>query len=132
MKPISRLRTRARSDALRVATGRLERVRALGGGVEQPENREEGGLAAPRRPGNRDILPPRNRHVDVRERMGFDLVGREDLGDAVELNDGGDCLQRAPPSSDESGRTHPTPTCRTRSPDRQWRDPTAPPPCSRN
>ena len=88
MKPISRLRMRARSesfsDSCRLP---VEPVSALARRVQQPEQREQRRLAATRRPGDRHVLPVRDLEVHARERVRLDLVGEKDLRDAVELDD---------------------------------------------
>ena len=59
MNPISRLRTRARSEAAQLGDRpAVQLVRAVGGGVEQAENREQRRLAAARRPADRRRIRP--------------------------------------------------------------------------
>src|SRR5207249_1136060 len=64
----------------------LEQVGAFGGRVEQPQQRQQCRLAAPRRPGDRDVLALLDLEMDIRERVGLHLVGVEDLLDALKLN----------------------------------------------
>ncbi len=64
----------------------VEDVLAVGRRVEQAENRQERGLAAAGRAGDGDVLAGLDFEVDPGERVGFDLVGEEDLRDAVEVN----------------------------------------------
>ena len=64
----------------------VEHVVAVGRRVEQAENRQQRGLAAARRPGDGDVLAALDLEVDPGERVGLDLVGEEDLRDAVEVN----------------------------------------------
>ena len=85
MKPISRLRMRARCAGSRSCTGRaVEAVAAAGRRVEQPQDREQRGLAAARGPGDRDVLALLDLEVDAGEGVGLDLVGVEDLAQALE------------------------------------------------
>ena len=80
---------RARSAWPRFARRRLvEVVPALGGRVEQAEDREQRGLAAAGRAGNGHILALADLQMNAREGVGFDLVGVEDLGDAFEFDEG--------------------------------------------
>ena len=89
MKPISRLRMRARSARDRFATGlAVEPVAALGRRVEQAQDRQQRGFAAARRPGDGDVLALADLEVDAGEGVGLDFVGVEDLGDAFELDEG--------------------------------------------
>ncbi len=64
----------------------VEEVGALGWAIEQAENREEGGLAASRRSGHGDVFALVDVQVDAGEGVGFDFVGQEDLGNAVEFD----------------------------------------------
>src|SRR5205823_13668724 len=64
----------------------LEQVGAFGGRVEQPQQRQQRRLAAPRRPGDRDVLALLDLEMDIRERVGLHFVGVEDLFYALELN----------------------------------------------
>ena len=87
MNPISRLRTRARSESGRSATDlAVQDVLALGRRVEQPEDRQQRRLAAARRPGDRDVLAALDLEVDPGERVRLDFVGEEHLRDAVEVD----------------------------------------------
>ncbi len=61
----------------------VERVAALGRRVEQPENREQRRLAAARRPGDGEVLAAPDLEVNVRQRVGLDLVGVEHLARAI-------------------------------------------------
>src|SRR5262249_21636127 len=63
----------------------IEEVGPGGGGVEQPEDRQERGL--PRAGGADDChpFPLVHRHVHVGEGVGLDLVGEEHLGDALQV-----------------------------------------------
>src|SRR6266513_347061 len=64
----------------------LEQVAPVARRIEQTENREERRLAASRRAVDRDVLALTDLEVHVRQRVGLDLVGEEDLSDAVELH----------------------------------------------
>ena len=56
--------------------------------IEEPEDREQGRLPAARRPGDGDVLALVDGEVDVGERVGLQLVGVEDLLDAIEPDEG--------------------------------------------
>ena len=95
MKPTSRLRMRARaawpSGGDRLA---VQRVAAVRGRVEQAENREQRGLAAAGRAGDRDVLALPNLEMDARERVGLDFVGVEHLGDGFQFDERTVCIHR--------------------------------------
>src|ERR1051325_163865 len=65
----------------------VEQVAAVGGRVEQAEDREQRRLAASRRPGDGDVFALLDAEMHVRQRVRFDFVGIEDLFDALELNE---------------------------------------------
>ena len=89
MKPISRLRMRARSGKREVRDfTALERVAAVRRSVEQPKDREQGGLSTTGRAGDGDVFAGANVEVNARERMRFNFIREEDFGDAVEVNQG--------------------------------------------
>ncbi len=67
----------------------VEDVGAVGRGVEEAEDGKEGGLAATGRAGDGDILALADVHVDAGQGVRLDLVGEEDLGHAVEFDQGG-------------------------------------------
>src|SRR4030095_11278687 len=95
MKPISRLRMRARSESERFATGVPFRMYSPSVGessrpriessvdLEQADDQEQRRLAAPRRPRHRDVLALLDVEVDAGERVRLDLVRVEDLPHAV-------------------------------------------------
>ena len=88
MNPISRLRTRARSDAASVGDRPVvQQVLAFGRRIEQTENRQQRRLPAARRPGDRDVLALADFHVNAREGVRLDLVGVEHLGHTIELQE---------------------------------------------
>lgn len=66
----------------------VEGVGAAGRGVEQTEDGEEGGFATAGRSGDGDVLAFGQGEVDPGQSVGFDLISEEDLGDAVELDQG--------------------------------------------
>src|SRR2546429_1067363 len=72
----------------------LEQVGAFGGRVEQPQQRQQRRLAAPRRPGDRDVLALLDLEMNIRERVGLHFVGVEDLLYALELNECGAVASR--------------------------------------
>ena len=87
MKPISRLRMRARSGKREVRNfTALERVAAADRRIEQPKDREQRGLATTGRAGDGDVFAGANIEVNAGERMRFNFIGEEDFGDAVEVN----------------------------------------------
>ena len=66
----------------------LQRVAPVRRRVEQTEDREQGRFSAAGRAGDGDVFAGANVEVNARERVRFDFVGQEDLGDAVEVNEG--------------------------------------------
>src|ERR1044071_5571264 len=66
----------------------VQRVGAVARRVQQAENRQQRGLAAPRRPRDRHVLAAMDLDVDVVERVRLDLVGEEDLLHAFGLDQG--------------------------------------------
>ena len=66
----------------------FERVAPVRWRVEQAEDREQGRFAATGRPGDGDVFALANVEVNAGERVRFDFVGEEDLGDAFEVNEG--------------------------------------------
>ena len=100
----------------------VELVRPLRGGVEEAQDREQRRLAAPRGPADRDVFAARDLDADVRQRVRFDVLGGEDLGEILQFDDGrwsGVILISGPPIEDERDRRRPTPTCPTTRPDRR-------------
>ncbi len=68
--------------------GSLERIAAARWCVEQAKDGEQGRFAAARRTRDRHILALANVEVDAGERVRFHFIGQEDLGDAIELEEG--------------------------------------------
>ena len=64
----------------------VEDVGAAGGRVEQAQDREQRRLAAARRPRDRHVLAFLDVQVDPRQGVGLDLVGEEDLGESLEVD----------------------------------------------
>jgi hypothetical protein len=64
----------------------VEPVLAARRRVQQAEEGEQRGLAATGRTGNRDVFSPLDLEVNLGQRVGFDLVGQEDLLDTLEAN----------------------------------------------
>ena len=81
----------ADAGALRVIELRhrltVEREAAFGRGIEQAENREQRGLAATRRSGDRNVFALLDVEMNAGERVRLDFVGEEDLGDAFEFDE---------------------------------------------
>ena len=89
MNPISRLRTRARSRSGRSATGLpFEQVLPSVGVSSSPRIESSVDLPQPDGPAMATYSPLLDLEVDAGERVGLDLVGEEDLRDAVELDQG--------------------------------------------
>ena len=65
-----------------------EDVAALARRVEQTENRQQRRLAAARRTADGDVLAGPNLQVDAGQRVGLHLLRMEDLGDAVQPDQG--------------------------------------------
>ena len=85
MKPISRLRMRARSRQLQVLHRlAVQDVSAVGGRIEQAQNRQQRRLAAARRAGDRQVLALLDVEMNARQRVRLHFVGHEDLGHAVQ------------------------------------------------
>src|SRR4051812_39899755 len=76
----------------------LEEIGPLARRVEQTEDREQRGLAAARRPVDGDVLALADFEMHVRQRVGFDLVGEEDLADSLQLDQRRAVLRHAVPS----------------------------------
>src|ERR1700736_617334 len=75
MNPMWRLRRSARSRWGRAATGSPSgKVAALGGRVEQAEDRQERGLAGARGPLDRDELAPADGQLHSRQGVGLDVL----------------------------------------------------------
>ncbi len=92
----------------------------------RPEDREQRRLAAARGPGDRDVLALLDLEVDAGERVRLDLVGVEDLGQALELDQRGVVqsfmrLLRFSSVELDPVVARPMPTCRTGSPGRPLR-----------
>ena len=64
----------------------IQEVATFGGGVEQPEQRQQRGFATPRRAGNRYVFSDANLQMNVGQRVCLDLFRKEDLGDFLHLN----------------------------------------------
>ena len=79
----------------------VEPVLTVGRRVEQPENRQQRRLSAAGGSRDGDVLPGVDVEVDLREGMGLDLVGEEDLRHLVEANERLGCVVHwlDPPSS---------------------------------
>jgi len=65
---------------------RVEGVAAVSGSVEQADDREQRRLAAAGGAGHGNVLAAGDVEVNARERVGFDLVGVEDLGEVLDLD----------------------------------------------
>ena len=97
-------------------------IRAVRGGVEQAENREERRLAASRRPADRDVFAPGDLQAHLRERVRLHFLGGEDLGEILKLDDRRQSTRvhtLSAPTEDGRDRTRPTSTCRTTRPRRR-------------
>ena len=66
----------------------IEQVSAVRRGIEESKNRKQGGLAATRWAGDRNVFSLFDIEMNTGEGMGFDFVGEEDLGNAFEFNEG--------------------------------------------
>src|SRR5258706_5389242 len=64
----------------------VQPVLPLARGVEQPEQRQEGRLAAAGGAGDRDVLPLLDLEMDARQGVRLHLVGVENLGHSLELD----------------------------------------------
>jgi hypothetical protein len=69
-------------------------VGAAGGRVEQAQDREQRGLAAAGGAGDRHVFALGDVEVDAGEGVGLDLVRVEDLGQALEPDQGGGRVHR--------------------------------------
>ena len=88
MNPICRLRTRARSAAESFATGWPSSPYSPSVGVSsRPRIESSVVLPHPDGPAMATYSPLLDVEVDVGERVRLDLVGEEDLLDALELNE---------------------------------------------
>ena len=67
----------------------VQPVLAARGRVEQPENRQQRGLAASRWAADRHVFALGDLEIDVGERVRFDFVCQEDLGDRFQLDNVG-------------------------------------------
>ena len=64
----------------------IERVDAVSGRIEEPEDGKQRGLAATGGTGDGDVFPLANVDVNAGERMGLDLIGEKHFGDAFEFD----------------------------------------------
>ena len=64
----------------------VQPVLAAAGRVEQPEDRQQGGLAAPGRAGDRHVLAFRDVEVDVGQGVRFDFIRQKHFVDGLQLD----------------------------------------------
>ena len=64
----------------------VQRVGAVAGSIQQAQNGQQGGLAAARRAGDREVLALLQIELDAGQGVRLDLVGHEHFGHAVQAN----------------------------------------------
>src|SRR6185295_967787 len=100
----------------------VELIGSVGRRVQQSENRQQSGLAAPGGSGDREIFTLFYIEMNARQSMRFDFIGHEDLLYSVEMNQyfgHGMLLSDYASIPGVCGDSDPAPTCRIKSPDRR-------------